>query len=694
MRRVRRISDVFSGQAQHAAQAIEHALDRGLSGRSLDKVGSHSPSCISRSGQSLIGEIPPEPRKLHEVVSKHRQSDAKVYEQNHAEALAICEARLHVSKPGISHSELQEAIASRPSETSMSSSRLSQTHPLVSSSDKDASVYRAQDTVSALSNDRCGLQDRGTSLSMPTRRGLAHSSTSSTISSLSTTPSSLRGSQGGWWWTRGGPLTSHDRSSSARERSSNSILANSASAPVFRATEWVEVSQAEIHHLDPIGVVLPHWVFPNNGCSWKSSRCRQPLAVTIREVSHQNRQVLVSFDSDPGTWKAVPFAAFEDMSRCPLCESSPPLLRSDYSISSNADTDDHSDRASGRQVAQTGHGSNSHDSPNPQTQQTDELVQQLQKLIEKMSPISDSGNVLALADAKVADDISSSPVSEGWTDDERAVCATEVGVQPNEHALKRFLMDTIACSPLPPNWAARHDHEGQLYYWNALTEDTSWQHPHHAALCSVVVAGRELLALPCSASRIIRVCELQETTTEDFKSNVAQWAYFQTPEGQTYYHNGTTGETTWDNPEETLNAPMQVLVRALTMLGNEAYVQSLLSNSSCASVSSAIQAPPGVVAKDVAHKSVPPKVAPPNKSLPLRADEVKDVFRLADLGDDGLMTFDEISNVMQLVGDFSESELREMFLEVDVGSSGRVSFEKFVDWAVAIDESSIKEREC
>lgn len=472
------------------------------------------------------------------------------------------------------------------------------------------------------------------------------------------------------------------------------MLVSSASSPVFRATEWVEISQAEIHHLDQIGVVLPHWVFPQNNCSWKSSRCRQPLAVTIREVSHQNRQVLVSFDSDPGTWKAVPFAAFEDMSRCPLSEGSLPLLQSDCSISSNGDTDDNSDDARGRRAARTGHSSNSHDYQNPQTPQTDELVQQLQKLKEKMSPTSDSGNVLALADAEAAFDTSNSHVSEDWTEGERAVYAVEVGVHPNEPALRRFLTDTIACSPLPPNWAARRDHQRQFYYWNASTEETSWQHPHHTALCSVVVAGRELLALTCSASRLIRVCELQEAATEEFKSNVAEWAYYQTPEGQTYYHNSTTGETTWDSPEETLNLPMQVLVRALTTLGSEDYVQSLLSSSSCASVSSEIQAPLGVAAEDVANKSVPPKVAPPKKSLPLRADEVKDVFRLADLGDDGIMTFDEISNVMQLVGDFSESELREVFSEVDVGNSGRVSFETFVDWALATDKGSIKEHEC
>lgn len=62
------------------------------------------------------------------------------------------------------------------------------------------------------------------------------------------------------------------------------------------------------------------------------------------------------------------------------------------------------------------------------------------------------------------------------------------------------------------NWQEVQDDQGRVYYYNSLTQETSWENP-------------EALLSP-------------------------SWKTYKTEDGKEYYYNETTGETTWDRPKE------------------------------------------------------------------------------------------------------------------------------------------------
>ena len=67
-----------------------------------------------------------------------------------------------------------------------------------------------------------------------------------------------------------------------------------------------------------------------------------------------------------------------------------------------------------------------------------------------------------------------------------------------------------------PIWEQLKTEDGQTYYYNKETEETSW-------------------TLPEGEEAVVSTSGWQEYTTDD---------------GRTYYYNESTGETTWDKPAE------------------------------------------------------------------------------------------------------------------------------------------------
>jgi hypothetical protein len=68
---------------------------------------------------------------------------------------------------------------------------------------------------------------------------------------------------------------------------------------------------------------------------------------------------------------------------------------------------------------------------------------------------------------------------------------------------------------VPPGWIQYTTGDGQAYYYNTITGETSWEIPK----------------------------------TSENKPNKDVWVEYKTDDGQTYYYNTITQETSWEKPK-------------------------------------------------------------------------------------------------------------------------------------------------
>jgi len=92
--------------------------------------------------------------------------------------------------------------------------------------------------------------------------------------------------------------------------------------------------------------------------------------------------------------------------------------------------------------------------------------------------------------------------------------------------------------PIEGDWIETQDNEGQTYYFNKKTEETSWERP--AQLDDIDRDAVEKEGKDCKTS-------VAKDTEEAGNGN---WIETQDDEGQTYYYNTKTEETSWDRPAE------------------------------------------------------------------------------------------------------------------------------------------------
>jgi hypothetical protein len=115
------------------------------------------------------------------------------------------------------------------------------------------------------------------------------------------------------------------------------------------------------------------------------------------------------------------------------------------------------------------------------------------------------------------------------------------------------------------DWSAYYDEEGRLYYYNSVTEESSWDPPDDGKFNPPeIVEGEETAVATMDGAntdeanpdaQLAEAANSQqeagdtaaEKTTEEV---VSQWIAYKDEEGREYYYNSSTGETQWEKPDE------------------------------------------------------------------------------------------------------------------------------------------------
>jgi len=146
---------------------------------------------------------------------------------------------------------------------------------------------------------------------------------------------------------------------------------------------------------------------------------------------------------------------------------------------------------------------------------------------------------------------------------------------PGEEHIVRFLADSITASPLPAPWAAHRDEEGKVFYGNASTGETTWQHPLEDVIRELAGVCRVCVSLSRSM-RERSIADLRETWEAQAKQEFALWysAKDQTS-GKEYYCNSQTKQTMWEHPAEVLLPGHFLKLKSADRLLDETYLQDL-----------------------------------------------------------------------------------------------------------------------
>mmetsp|Transcript_70693 Transcript_70693/g.206988 ORF Transcript_70693/g.206988 Transcript_70693/m.206988 type:complete len:473 (+) Transcript_70693:83-1501(+) len=138
--------------------------------------------------------------------------------------------------------------------------------------------------------------------------------------------------------------------------------------------------------------------------------------------------------------------------------------------------------------------------------------------------------------------------AEPGAEEEESVQAflLQLGIQPEEEELFRWIAELGLLSPLPPQWSHGQDPStGYTYYYDEDQKVSSWENPLVPHLQRIVELGRECLQAPSESF----FEDAKQTLWREREQDLASWhGPFSDSDGREYFVNSKHGVTSMQDP--------------------------------------------------------------------------------------------------------------------------------------------------
>jgi len=141
-----------------------------------------------------------------------------------------------------------------------------------------------------------------------------------------------------------------------------------------------------------------------------------------------------------------------------------------------------------------------------------------------------------------------------------------LGVDPDSDGDLHWLVQEAFAAELPQSWTEHHDKDGRVYFYNQLTQVSSWSHPTDSVF-------RELI-------RLVKAFRVEQPIASQAKRHEAMQAHLQAVRGRAaaeldswsgpyaseegpYYYNSTLGASVWKNPVDKWQVELELRHRVL-----------------------------------------------------------------------------------------------------------------------------------
>ncbi|CAK9100972.1 unnamed protein product [Durusdinium trenchii] len=161
-----------------------------------------------------------------------------------------------------------------------------------------------------------------------------------------------------------------------------------------------------------------------------------------------------------------------------------------------------------------------------------------------------------------------------WTSDERSQYLQNQGIvsAKQDPSISRFLSDVLVDSGLPAPWMFRRDDEGNAFFWNQTSNETSWVHPLDLTLREVSCVFQTCLQLsPELRNNCIN--SLQESWEASITKMLSGWERAEDESGNVYYHNESREDSIWEHPSQVFLPMQQMKEQALNRMRDLAYLE-------------------------------------------------------------------------------------------------------------------------
>lgn len=164
-----------------------------------------------------------------------------------------------------------------------------------------------------------------------------------------------------------------------------------------------------------------------------------------------------------------------------------------------------------------------------------------------------------------------------------------IGIDVDADVDLQWVVQKAFSAELPPSWSEHSDDHGRVYFFNQVTQESSWSHPMDSVFREIVEVVKALRAEKPAATAVRRAEVLQahlQLVQQRAMSQLEGWSGpYPSDAGQYYYHN-SLNVSTWDNPvdewQKELLIRQQVLQRCL--LPDYAHYGTLLADGDGTSV--------------------------------------------------------------------------------------------------------------